>query len=50
MASFFFGGGEKKILLVINEIIKIGCSYVNLSETIYRQFAGRYLFMPVCFW
>ena len=44
MASFFFGGG-KKILLVINEIIQIGCSYVNLSETIYRQFAGRYLFL-----
>ena len=38
----YWGGG---ILLIINEILQLGCSYLDVSENFYRLFAGRYLFL-----
>ena len=41
----YLGGA---ILLIINEILQLGCTYLEVSHNFYRLFAGRYLFLA--FW
>lgn len=36
------------ILLIINEILQLCCTYLDVSQHFYRLFAGRYLFLA--FW
>lgn len=43
--AVYLGGA---ILLAINEIIQLGCTYLDVSHDFYRMFAGRYLFLA--FW